>query len=67
MRAEYDFTDSKPNPYVKKERKAVTIRLDLQAIDYFKDEADRTGIPYQSLINLYLLQCAKEQKHLAFA
>ncbi|MCI8367876.1 MAG: BrnA antitoxin family protein [Eggerthellaceae bacterium] len=67
MRAEYDFTDSKPNPYAKKERKAVTIRLDLQAIDYFKDEADRTGIPYQSLINLYLLQCAKEQKHLAFA
>ncbi len=67
MRTEYDFTDSKPNPYAKRERKAVTIRLDLQAIDYFKDESTRTGIPYQSLINLYLVQCAEEKRHLSFA
>lgn len=67
MRAEYDFEDSKPNPHARRIRRAVTIRLDVEAIEYFKEEAARTGIPYQNLINLYLVQCAEEKKTLAFA
>lgn len=67
MRAEYNFEQSRPNPYVKRERKAVTMRIDVDAIDFFKEEAARTGIPYQSLINLYLVQCAEEGKTLAFS
>ena len=59
MRAEYDFADSKPNPYAKRLRRPVTMRIDV--------EAARTGIPYQNLINLYLVQCAEEKKVLAFA
>jgi len=45
----------------------VTMRLDLDVIDYFKAEADRTGIPYQNLINLYLQECVAEGKTLRFA
>lgn len=67
MRAEYNFEDSKPNPHARRIRRAVTIRLDVEAIEYFKEEAVRTGIPYQNLINLYLVQCAEEKKTLAFA
>ncbi|KAB8287047.1 CopG family antitoxin [Bifidobacterium avesanii] len=63
----YDFSDSRPNPYVKRERKAVTMNLDATAIDYFKNLAAETGIPYQNLINLYLVQCARENKRLMFA
>lgn len=51
----------------KKERRPVTMRLDLDVIDYFKAEADRTGIPYQNLINLYLQECVAEGKTLRFA
>lgn len=67
MRAEYDLTNARPNPYIEKLRRPVTMNLDTFAIDYFKREADRTGVPYQRLINLYLLQCAREGKKLAFA
>lgn len=66
MKAEYDLANARPNPYVKKLRKPVTLNLDTYAIDYFKREADRTGIPYQRLINMYLVQCAKEEKHVEF-
>lgn len=67
MKAEYDLTNARPNPYAEKLRRPVTMNLDAFAIDYFKREADRTGIPYQRLINLYLVQCAREEKHLTFA
>ena len=67
MKAEYDLTNARPNPYIDKLRRPVTMNLDTYAIDYFKREADRTGIPYQRLINLYLVECAREQKHLTFA
>ena len=67
MKAEYDLTNARPNPYIDKLRRPVTMNLDTFAIDYFKREADRTGIPYQRLINLYLLQCAREEKKLVFA
>ena len=67
MREEYDFTNAKSNPYVKKLKKQVTINLDCDAIEYFKNEASNVGIPYQSLINLYLVSCAKEKKKLDFS
>ena len=66
MKAEYDFSNAQPNPYADKLRRPVTMNLDTFAIDYFKREADRTGIPYQRLINLFLVQCAREGKRLAF-
>lgn len=66
MKAEYGLTNARPNPHAGKLRRKVTINLDTFAIDYFKREADRTGIPYQRLINLYLVQCAREEKRLTF-
>ena len=66
MREEYDFSNSVANPYVKKARKQVTMNLDVDVIDYFKAQGAETGIPYQRLINLYLSQCAAEDKKLAF-
>ena len=66
MRDEYDFSKSRPNPYTKKLRKTVTMRLDVDTIEYFKEQASQTGIPYQSLINLYLAQCVREKKTLEF-
>ncbi len=65
MRKEYDFSKAKPNPYAKRLKKAVTIRLEPDVIEYFKSLSVETGIPYQNLINLYLLDCAKEGRRLA--
>ena len=67
MRAEYDFSQGNANPYAGKMGRPITLDLDTFAIDYFKREADRIGIPYQRLINLYLVQCAREGKKLAFS
>ena len=64
MREEYDFSNAKRNPYVKRLKKAVTIRLEPDVIQYFKSLSGETGIPYQNLINLYLLDCAKEGRRL---
>jgi predicted DNA binding CopG/RHH family protein len=58
MRKEYDFTKAKRNPYAKRLKRQVTMRLDEVTIRYFKALADETGIPYQTLINLYLRDCA---------
>ena len=66
MLDEYDFDNSRPNTYVKRERKPVTMRIDVETIDYFKKQAEKTGIPYQNIINLYLTQCAQEGKELKF-
>jgi uncharacterized protein (DUF4415 family) len=65
MRDHYDFTDSKPNPYASKLKKPVTIRLGVDVIDYFKEMSEETGIPYQTLINLYLRDCALHHRKLA--
>ena len=67
MRTEYDFTKAKRNPYAKRLKKAVTIRLDPNIIDYFKSMSAETDIPYQNLINLYLLDCAKAGRKLSLA
>ncbi|MFM8480862.1 MAG: CopG family antitoxin [Gammaproteobacteria bacterium] len=64
MKKRYDFSQSKPNPYVKKAKRQVTIRLDESTIDYFKGLAIETGIPYQNLINLYLRNCAADKRRL---
>jgi predicted DNA binding CopG/RHH family protein len=66
MRKEYDFSQGRRNPYAKKLKRQVTIRLDLSTIEYFKAMAAETGIPYQTLINLYLRDCAATGKRLAF-
>jgi hypothetical protein len=58
MRTEYDFSRSRKNPYVKQLKRQVTIRLDVTAVDYFKQMAAGMGMPYQNLINLFLRDCA---------
>ncbi len=64
MRDNYDFSDSSANPYAKRLKKQVTIRIDEDTIAYFKDMATAKGIPYQSLINLYLRECAQSRRDL---
>ena len=65
MRKEYDLTAATPNPYIKRLKKAVTIRLEPDVIGYFKELSLETHIPYQNLINLYLLDCAREQRRIS--
>lgn len=67
MRKSYDFSKGIRNPYARKLKKPVTIRLDSQTVEYFKSLAERKGIPYQSLINLYLRDCAERRVELAMA
>ncbi len=62
MRTEYDFSESRKNPYTKQLKRQVTIRLDASAIDYFKRMATEFGIPYQNLINLFLRDCAEQKR-----
>ncbi len=67
MRKEYDLLKLKKrkNPYARKLKKQVTIRMGVDIIEYFKQLADETGIPYQNLINLYLRECAQSQRKLS--
>jgi len=58
MRREYDFSKSRPNPYAERLKESVTIRLDTRALTYFKELSATNGIPYHTLINLYLRDCA---------
>ena len=64
MKKEYDFSkmQSRKNPYAKKLKKQVTIRMGVDIIDYFKKLANETGIPYQNLINLYLRECVQSRR-----
>ena len=64
MRDNYDFSESVPNPYAQRLKKQITIRLDEDTIGYFKAMAEEKGIPYQSLINLYLRDCAQSHRDL---
>ena len=66
MREHYDFSKMKgrKNPYVKQLKQPVTMRLDRDTVSYFKSMSEETGIPYQSLINLYLRDCAVNQRKL---
>ena len=58
MRQNYDFSKAKRNPYARRLKQQITIRLDKPTIEYFKDLSEESGIPYQTLINLYLRDCA---------
>lgn len=62
----YDIEKLNPrkNPYAKKLKKQITINIDSSIIDYFKEQAQTTGIPYQTLINLYLIDCVEHKKKL---
>ena len=64
MRKEYDFTAAKKNPYAAQLKKQITIRLDEESIGYFKAISQDAGSPYQSLINLYLRDCAANRRKL---
>ena len=64
MRKEYDFSAARKNPYASQLKKQITIRLDEESIGYFKSISEEVGIPYQSLINLYLRDCAASRRKL---
>lgn len=67
MKNEYDFSKGKKNPYAKMLKKQVTINLSAEVIVYFKEQAKETGIPYQTLINLYLMDCVRNKKQPSFS
>jgi len=67
MLKEYDFSKARKNPYASMMKKPITIRLDEASISYFKAISEDVGIPYQSLINLYLRECAASQRKLELA
>jgi predicted DNA binding CopG/RHH family protein len=62
MRNEYDFSRSRKNPYAKRLKRQITIRVDSGAIHYFKQMAAELGMPYQNLINLFLRDCAAQKR-----
>ena len=64
MQAEYDFSKAKRNPYARRLKKQITIRLEEPTIEYFKVLATEMDVPYQTLINLYLRDCAQSERKL---
>ena len=64
MRDEYDFSKVRKNPYASQLKKSITIRLDEDSVAYFKGISEEVGIPYQTLINLYLRDCATSHRKL---
>lgn len=66
MKKEYDFSKGNPrkNPYINRLKQQITININRETIDYFKAQSEESGIPYQTLINLYLTDCAKHKKKL---
>jgi len=65
MKKEYDFSKAKKNPYASLLKRQVTIRLDEETVKYFKKLAQEAGVPYQTLINLYLRDCAASGRKLS--
>lgn len=65
MRDSYDFSNAVKNPYSEKVKQKISIRLDQETVEYFKDLANETGLKYQQLINLYLADCAKSHKKIS--
>ena len=64
MMEEYNFSKACKNPYANKLKKQITINIDTDTIDYYKEQSKCSGIPYQTLINLYLSDCAEQKKQL---
>lgn len=67
MLNEYDFSHAKKNPYAKVLKKQITINIDSSTIDYFKAQSEAVGIPYQTLINLYLKDCVNNNRRLTMS
>ena len=66
MKEEYDFSKGKKNPYAKKLKRQITINISEDVLDYFKNMAMEVGIPYQTLINLYLMDCKNTNRKIHF-
>ena len=64
MLDEYDFSNAQKNPYAKRLKKQITINLDADTVEYFKSLSGDSGIPYQTLINLYLMDCVQKKRKL---
>ena len=62
VKKEYDFSNARKNPYADKVKQQITINLNQSTVQYFKDLAEKTGLPYQTLINLYLTDCADKKR-----
>lgn len=62
MKNEYDFSESIKNPYTEKLKGSATVQLEEDVVNYFRELAEETGIPYQNLINLYLKDCVQSQR-----
>ena len=62
MKESYDFSHSRKNPYSNRLKRQVTMRLDVESVNYFKQLAAELGIPYQNLINLFLRDCAVHKR-----
>jgi uncharacterized protein (DUF4415 family) len=68
MKKEYDLKKikSRKNPYFKFLKRQISIRIDIDTIEYFKNLSEESGMPYQNLINLYLADCAHKHKKIEF-
>ena len=64
MKKEYDFSSARKNPYANRAKQQITINLNQSTVQYFKELAEDTGLPYQTLINLYLTDCADNKRSL---
>lgn len=64
LEREFDFSKAVKNPYAKELKKQVTIKISPSVIDYFKTQAEKVGMPYQTLINLYLSDCVNNKREL---
>lgn len=61
MKREYDFAQSRRNPYIRKLKRQISIRIDPDTLEYFRNLAESTAIPYQQLMNMYLADCARKK------
>ncbi len=66
MKKSYDFSKATRNPYASRLKKQLTIRLDAATIRYFQELAAEVGVPYQTLINMYLRECAVSRRRPAW-
>ena len=64
MKKEYNFSKADKNPYIKSLKKQITINISEEVLEYFKELSEKTSIPYQTLINFYLLDCVKNKKQI---
>ena len=60
MKKEYNFSKSIKNPYIKKLKRQISIRIENETVEYFKELSSEIGIPYQNLMNMYLRECAEK-------